>query len=105
VNVYSHFLFKKSIRPGCYNAGFENYSIKKIAEKIARKFNAKIVIKKIKDIRSYRQNSDKLIKTGFQRLYSIDRAIDELHKYFVKEKFKDHDSFYTVKWMKKLNIK
>ena len=23
----------------------------------------------------------------------------------VKEKFKDHDSFYTVKWMKKLNIK
>ncbi len=105
VNVYSHFLFKKNIRPGCYNAGFENYSIKKIAEKIARKFNAKIVIKKIKDIRSYRQNSDKLIKTGFQRLYSIDRAIDELHKYFVKEKFKDHDSFYTVKWMKKLNIK
>ena len=105
VNVYNHFLFKKNIKPGNYNAGFENYSIKEIAEKIARKFKAKIVVKKIKDIRSYRQNSDKLIKTGFKRIYSIDNAIDELHKFFLKKNFKDHNSFYTVKWMKKLKIK
>ena len=34
VNVYSHFLKNPKIESGCYNAGFENISIKEIAEMI-----------------------------------------------------------------------
>jgi hypothetical protein len=36
VNVYSHFLKNPKIESGCYNAGFENISIREIAEMIKK---------------------------------------------------------------------
>ena len=61
-NVYLHFLKNNKIKSGIYNAGFENLSIIDIAKKL-KKTSCKIkVIKKVNDIRSYRQNSDKLLK-------------------------------------------
>ncbi len=104
VNVYIHFIEKPQIKSGFYNAGFENLSIMEIAKIVSKKIPSKIEVSKIKDIRSYRQNSDKLLKTGFTKKFNIEQAIDEMHKKFINKEISDNEKFYTVKWMKKMNI-
>src|SRR3990167_683795 len=52
--------------PGIFNAGFENLSILEIAKNIISLVNAEIKITPSNDPRSYRINSDKLLKTGFK---------------------------------------
>ena len=37
-----------------------------------------LIIKKNNDPRSYRQNSDKLLASGFIRKFSVDDAIEEM---------------------------
>ena len=67
IRVADHFLFsKKKFKDNIYNMGFENYSILKIAKKIQKKTGAKLMVNKSVDIRSYRQDSTRLIKTGFK---------------------------------------
>ena len=85
-----------------YNAGFENLSIKEIAEKIRNKIDSKINIMPLVDPRSYRLNSEKLIKTGFKNNFNVDNAIDEIIEKYNNKELIEHDSFYTVKWMKHL---
>ena len=65
---------------------------------------AEIVIKESNDPRSYRQDSSKLLKTGFKPLYGIDNAIEEIKVAFENNLLKQDDSCYTVKWMKSLNL-
>lgn len=101
IRVYDFFLNKKRIKSGCYNAGFENISIIKLAKLIKKKINCTIKIYKSNDVRSYRQSSKKLINLGFKRLYSVSNAIDDLIKKFNENKIKDNMSCYNVKWMKK----
>ena len=103
-DVIIHFLEKKNIESGFYNAGFENLSILDIAKKVNQKANSEIKILPINDTRSYRLNSDKLIKTGFQKKNSVSDAIDEIVKNFNDGKLIEKDSYYTVKWMKHLKI-
>ncbi len=103
IRVYLHFL-KKNIRPGVYNAGFENLSIINLAKKIQKKIDCKINITKSNDPRSYRQNSQKLLKTGFKQKYYIDDAIDDLINFYNKGKIQDKEICFTVKWMKKLKL-
>ena len=103
-DVYRHFIENASIPSGCYNAGFENISIIEIAEKISKKIDTKISISKSNDPRSYRQDSTKLLKTGFSPKYSIDNAIDEIIENFNKGLLDDKENFYTVKWMKKIGL-
>ena len=103
-NAIIHFMENENIESGVYNAGFENLSILDIAKKIKQKINAEIKILPINDIRSYRLNSDKLIKTGFQKKNCVDDAIDEIAKNFNDGKLIEKDSYYTVKWMKHLKI-
>ena len=99
-----HFIKNKSkIDSGCFNAGFENLSIKAIAEKIAKKTKCKIVIKKnYNDPRSYRLSSDKLLKTGFEQKYNVDFAIDELIKNLLESNIKISPKNFNVKWLKKI---
>ncbi len=97
--VYEHFLFK-SIKPGIYNAGFENVSIKKIAEKIRKKINCKLNYKKIIDIRSYRQNSDKLLSTGFVQKFTIEDGINDIIKKYSSGVLKEKKQWYSVNWLK-----
>ena len=104
VNVYCHFLNNMNIESGCYNAGFENISILEIAKKVQKFIKAEIVIKESNDPRSYRQDSSKLLKTGFKPLYGIDNAIEEIKVAFENNLLKQDDSCYTVKWMKSLNL-
>jgi len=105
VRVFEHFVNKKNIETGVYNAGFENLSINEIAKKIAKRTKAKIfILKNSNDPRTYKLNSDKLIKTGFRKKFSVDQAIDEIIEKFDNSKYKDENKFYTVKWMKKLGL-
>lgn len=104
VRVYSHFL-NNDIEPGFYNAGFENISILDIAKQIAKKLpDTEIKITESNDPRSYRQDSSKLLQTGFERLYSVSDAIDQIIDKHEKGEIVGDDSSYTVKWMKHLNL-
>tara|TARA_B100001248_G_C27001080_1_gene283383 strand:- start:2 stop:526 length:525 start_codon:yes stop_codon:yes gene_type:complete len=104
VNVYVHFLNNINIDSGCYNAGFENISIAQIARKVQKHIDAEIIVKDSNDPRSYRQDSKKLLGTGFKPLYNVDYAIQELKKAFNQNVLKEDDSCYTVKWMERLNL-
>ncbi len=105
--IFQHFIFKKNkIKPGFYNAGFENLSILGIAKKIKLLTDTKIkIIKNTNDPRSYRLDSSKLLKTGFTPLNSVNSAIKELIKMVNEKKIKESDINYTVKWMKKNKIR
>ena len=105
-NVYRHFLKnRESIESGCFNAGFENVSILDIAKLIQSKIDCQIEIKESNDPRSYRQDSSKLIKTGFKPKKKISDAIDEIISSYKKGLITDEDQWYTVKWMKLNEIK
>jgi nucleoside-diphosphate-sugar epimerase len=104
VRVYQHFLANPSLESGCYNAGFENISILEIAEKIRSKTPSEIYVSDSNDPRSYKQNSDKLISTGFTPKYSVDFAINELIEKYNDGLLKETESSYTIKRMKSISI-
>ena len=104
VRVYEHFLFK-NIKQGIYNAGFENEKIINIAKKIRKKLNCIINIKDSNDPRSYRLNSDKLLKTGFIPNYVIDDAIDEIINFYNQKKLLDEKKYYNINWLKNKIVK
>ena len=99
--VYKHFLNNPNIQSGFYNAGFENISILEIAKKVQSKIKSEINVTSSNDPRSYRQNSDKLIATGFKQKYYIDDAIDEIINKFNDRELSDEDIYYNIKMMKK----
>ncbi len=107
VRIIDHFcLSKKKFKHNIYNIGFENLSILQIAKKIKKKLGAKIIINKTKDIRSYRQDSTRLLKTGFKPKYNVDFAIEQLVSYFKtvkKNKFGINN--FNLKKMNKLKLK
>ena len=104
VDVYRHFLNMKDIKSGCFNAGFENISILDIANMVTKKINSEIVITESNDPRSYRQDSSKLLNTGFTPRYSVEDAINDVIEAYNAGKVKGSDESYTVKWMKKNRI-
>jgi nucleoside-diphosphate-sugar epimerase len=103
-NVYRHFLAHPEIASGFYNAGFENISILDIAERVKTKIGAEIVVSESNDPRSYRQDSSKLLATGFQPTHSVEDAIAEIAEAFAQNALPDGDSCYTVKWMRHLDL-
>jgi nucleoside-diphosphate-sugar epimerase len=104
VRVYQHFLANPELPSGCYNAGFENISILDIAHKVAAIVPAEIVVSSSNDPRSYRQNSDKLLATGFVQKSSVTKAVNDLAAKFNSGDLIDNDQCYTVRWMKHLNL-
>lgn len=104
IRVYEHFINNSEIESGYYNAGFENISILDIAKKVQKKVDSEIIISESNDPRSYRQNSDKLIATGFNQQYGVEDAIDEIIAMHQSGTLVENDQCYTVKWMKHLNL-
>ena len=104
VRVYQHFISKRNISSGCYNAGFENISILDIAKAVVSKVPAEIIVTESNDPRSYRQSSEKLIQTGFEQRYGINEAIDDIVAKFKSGEITDSSLNYTVKRMKELNL-
>ncbi len=103
-NIYLHFINNRELPSGCYNAGFENISILDIAKSIQKIIPSEIIITPSNDPRSYRQNSDKLIQTGFVREFSITNAIQDIAKAFKENNLNESENCYTVKWMKHLDL-
>ena len=103
ISIYIYFL--KNKKSGIYNAGFENISIENIAKQVSKKFDkSKLIFTKSNDPRSYRLNSDKLLKIGFKPKKNVSSAIDELTDYFSSTKFREETHMYTVRHMKKLKL-
>jgi nucleoside-diphosphate-sugar epimerase len=86
---------------GVYNAGFENVSILEIAERVTRIIPAEIVVTPSNDPRSYRQNSDRLLATGFRPSKTIDDAISEIVATYQRGALKDQDRWHNLRWMQK----
>jgi len=95
------FLLDRPDITGVYNAGFENLSIRRIAEMACEKASAKITVLPSNDLRSYRVNSDKLLVTGFRPKKTVEIAIDEICAAYRNGLLKDEDRFHTLKWMQK----
>ncbi len=93
------FLLDRPDVQGIFNAGFENLSIRTIAETIAEHIPAKINIEPSNDPRSYRINSDKILATGFKPKKSVKDAISEVADAYNTGALKDEDRFYCLKWM------
>lgn len=104
VRVYEHLINNSDIPSGCYNAGFENISILQIAEMVKSKLDAEIVVSASNDPRSYRQNSDKLVQTGFVQKFGVNYAIEEIITAYNNGTLVENDQSYTVKWMKNLKL-
>ena len=104
VRVYQHFLANPGLPYGLYNAGFENFSILEIAERVQAKIGCDIEITETNDPRSYRQYSDKLFNTGFKKEFSVDDAIGEIVLKYNSGELTDNDIYYTVRTMKKLQL-
>jgi len=103
-NVYRHFLAHRELPSGCYNAGFENLRIGEIANRVKERTGAEVIISESNDPRSYRQDSSKLLATGFKQRYSVQTAIDEISEAYINDCLPDGENCYTVKWMKHLKL-
>jgi nucleoside-diphosphate-sugar epimerase len=99
VRVYEHFLYSKNLESGCYNAGFENISVLHIAELVAERFKSKIQIQQSNDPRSYRQDSKKLLSTGFSPSKTVSHAIEEISDALIDGRLTDQERWHTVRWM------
>ena len=104
VGVYQHFLARPDLPTGCYNAGFENLSILEVAELVRAEIPAEIVVTDSVDPRSYRQNSDKLLTTGFAPVRSVSVAIGDLVTAQRGGGLNSDETCYTVQRMKQLGL-
>jgi len=95
------FLLDRPDVTGVYNAGFENLSIRRIAEMACEKAEAKITVLPSNDPRSYHVNSDKLLATGFTPKKTVENAIDEICVAYRSGQLKDQERFHTLAWMQK----
>ena len=76
----------------------------KIAKRVKERTGAEIVITESNDPRSYRQDSSKLLSTGFKPKFGVQNAIDEITEAFNQDNLPDGENCYTVKWMKQLKL-
>lgn len=97
----------RTINKTIFNLGFENLSIINMAKRIKKTLNlkSKIIIKQSNDPRSYRQNSDRIIKEGFLPRTKIEDAIKELNLKFSQKKITQKKSYYRVNTLKVINAK
>lgn len=101
-NLYLFFLDNPE-HTGVYNAGFENLSLREIAERIARVTNAKITVTGANDPRSYRMNSDRLLATGFKPTKTVDDAIEEVCAAYRSGELRNEERWHNLKWMEKMD--
>jgi nucleoside-diphosphate-sugar epimerase len=101
-DVFIHFLAHGSEFTGLYNAGFENISILEIAQMVAKKIEAEIVVTESNDPRCYRLNSDKLLNTGFKPRHTVGYAIEEIGNAIKNNILQDDIRWHNVKSMKNL---
>ena len=99
-DLYIYLLDHPEIQ-GIFNAGFENISIRDIADRVVDAVPAEIVVSPSNDPRSYRVNSDKLLATGFRPRKTVRDAIIEIVAAVSSGQLKDEDRWYNLRWMQK----
>jgi nucleoside-diphosphate-sugar epimerase len=104
LNAYEFFIKKNNT--GVFNVGFENVKVANIAKEVQKIIPCKITSLKSNDPRSYRMNSEKIIKHGFKPMYNFKDAILDLKNSFEKG-FKPSDQNWNLKWLlqKKIIVK
>jgi nucleoside-diphosphate-sugar epimerase len=85
---------------GVYNAGFENLSIRRIADLVVAHAPAEIRVLPSNDPRSYSVCSDRLLATGFAPKKTVETAITEMVAAYRDGRIKDEPIAYNVNWMK-----
>ena len=99
------FMLKRPDLLGVFNAGFENISIGDIANLISTFIpDTKITYTNSNDPRSYRMNSDKLLKAGFVPKKTVKDSIIEIIDAFNNGDLSESDINFNLKWMQKNNL-
>ena len=93
------FLLENPNIQGVFNAGFENLKISEIADRIAERIPCRVSVKPSNDPRSYRLNSDNILRAGFAPHKTVDNAISELIAAYATGHLTDEDRWYNLKWM------
>jgi nucleoside-diphosphate-sugar epimerase len=99
-NLYIYLLERGEQIQGVYNAGFENLSIMEIAQLVTKVVPAEIKFAKSDDPRSYRMNSDKIVRTGFEPVKTVLDGVKEVVEHFENGDIEDSDRNYNIRWMK-----
>lgn len=102
VDVYL-FAFDRRLS-GVFNAGFENLTVRQIAEAVTREVPASIDVRPSNDPRSYFVCADKLLATGFAPNKSVQLAIREMAAAFRDGQLTDEPIAYNVHWMRQHNF-
>ena len=97
------FAFERRLA-GVYNAGFENLTVREIADAVAREIPASIEVKPSNDPRSYFVCSDRLLATGFAPKRTVQTAIREMAAAYREGRLKDEAVAYNVGWMRQNNL-
>ena len=101
VSAYEFFI--KNNFSGIFNVGFENIKISEIAKEVQKLIPCKLSILKSNDPRSYRMNSEKLLKIGFKPKYNFKDAIKDLKTQF-ENGFKPSKENWNLDWLLKKKI-
>jgi hypothetical protein len=101
--IYAYEYFIKKNITGIFNVGFENVKILDIAKEVQKIIPCKIVSLKSNDPRSYRMNSDKLIKSGFKPMHNFKDAIMDLKINFTNG-FKPSEQNWNLNWLLKKKV-
>jgi len=99
ISVYEFFL--ENNYDGIYNVGFENISIKDLGQQLSEITGAPIKVMQSNDPRSYRLNSDKLLRLGFTPKFKVVDAIADVMNAYKSGKLLDNPINYNVNWLKK----
>jgi nucleoside-diphosphate-sugar epimerase len=87
---------------GIYNAGFENYTLNELAEKVQDLTDCKIVRNNALDPRSYRLDSSKLLATGFRPSSNVNEAIQDLISKFNSGELSDRPEWHSTSYLAQL---
>ena len=108
------FLLKQPDEKICnkvFNAGYENFSVREIAEIVQKSLggNIPITTTPTNDNRSYHVSSKKIKQElGFQAMHTIEEAVFDLKKAFDEGKVNnpmDNIVYYNIKTMQSVNLK
>lgn len=100
----------EQINSKIYNAGYENYTVMEIAEKVKSVVGKDIPIKVVPtdDNRSYHVSSVKIKRElGFEAKHTVEKAVQDLYNAFKSGQISDPEDkrFYNIKVMKAINLK
>lgn len=85
-----------------WNAGFENLTLTELAEHVSDLTGARIVHKPSNDPRSYRLDSSRLLKAGFQPKKGVFEAVRELIEKIEIGELKDEPKHYNLQVLRGL---